>query len=216
MILGEELRLAAEAAAERMEDNERCDAEWDALVSVLREAAKRGAGGFILPADPAAAYPAMAANVGWLRRKCRDSGIEWESRTELGTGTKAWAFSWPDKEAEMPEETDGKGRTKLRIGKVHVAYVRTDLLTRSRHENGLVNLTPWLRELIWTNFHIEITDNESIKQLQEALDRRFFDSCGEWLQAIMRTGLKSKNHWDANCIYEVSHNPDSRQGGKMT
>lgn len=205
MKLGEELHLRAEAAREQMNSNERCDAEWDALVSVLKEAANQGACGFILPADPATTYPAMAANVGWLRRKCRDNGIEWESRTELGTDAKAWAFSWSAKEAEIPEETDGKGRTKLRIGKVHVAYVRTDLLTRFRHENGLVNLTPWLRELIWTTFHIEITDNESIKQLQEALDRRFFDSCGEWLQTIMRADIQAPHLRNPRNMFEVLH-----------
>lgn len=217
MKLGEELHLRAETAREQMDSNEQCDTEWAALVDVLRGAANQGMRGIILPSEPTAVYPALAGNIGWLRRKCRSSGIEWESRTELGTDTTVWAFFWPEaQETPEAEETDGNGKTRLRIGQVHLAYVRTDLLTRFRHERGLVNLTPWLRETIWNNFHIEITDNDSMKQLQKALDRRFFDSCGEWLQTIMRANLKFQNLWDANCMYEVSHNPDSGQGGKMT
>lgn len=192
MKLGEELYLRAEAAREQMDSNERCDIEWAALVDVLREAADRGMSSIILPSLPTTIYPALAGNTGWLRRKCRSSGIEWESKTEIGADVKTWMFSWPAQEADAPDETDGKGRTKLRIGQVHLAYVRTDLLTRFRLDRGLVNLTPWLRETIWNNFHIEITDNESVKQLQEALDRQFFDSCGEWLQTVMRAGLQTR------------------------
>lgn len=191
MKLGEELCLRAEAAREQMDSNEQCDIEWAALVDVLREAADRGMSSIILPSVPTTIYPALAGNTGWLRRKCRSSGIEWESKTEIGAD-KTWAFSWPAQETDAPDETDGKGRTKLRIGKVHLAYVRTDLLTRFRLDRGLVNLTPWLRETIWNNFHIEITDNESVKQLQEALDRQFFDSCGEWLQTVMRASLQTR------------------------
>lgn len=189
MTLGDELRMTATKAVESAPDQERCKHEWEALVTVLRAAAKQGLEGYILPMDPVYAYPALAANTAWLRRHCRQNGIQWESRTELNSTVRSWAFFWPAQEEPEPEEVDGKGRTKLRIGKIHLAYVRTDLLTRFRQTNGLVNLTPWLREVIWTNFHLEIDDNESIKQLQEALDRRYFDSCGEWLQSIMRADL---------------------------
>lgn len=167
-------------------------AEWQDLCKSMEVVAQKGRTAFVLPAAPEEAYPNLAANPVWLRARCLQDEIRWEEHKD-GSRNGLWSFSWPlDIPGEVTaDEAESKDRTKLRIGKVHLAYVRTDLLNHFRQVKGLVNLTPWLRQVIWERFHIEISNPENVKQLQEELNRLYYDSCGEWLQELMRAELRA-------------------------
>jgi len=191
MTLGERLYQTAIEQQGATPPKELLREEWQDLCALMERAAKRGCTQFILPQDPEAAYPLLAANGPWMRAQAARDGILWRNIQEVGAKDRIWSFSWPLGEEDDPEpECGSKNRTKLRVGKYHLAYVRTDLLLRFRHANGLVNLTPWLRKVIWERFHMEINDAESVKQLQEELERQGYGSCGEWLHELMRKGLR--------------------------
>lgn len=195
MTLGEKLYQTALEQQEGKLPREYLHEEWQDLCALMERAAQRGCTQFILPQDPAKAYPNLAANEPWLRGQAARDGILFRNTQEIGAKEQIWTFSWPlPARGEQEMELDGKNRTKLRVGQLHLAYVRTDLLLRFRHVNGLVNLTPWLRQTIWEQFHMEIHDAESIKRLQEELSRQGYDSCGEWLQEKMRASLRMADY----------------------
>ena len=195
MTLGEKLyQTALERQGEDM-PREYLKEEWRDLCALLERAANHGRTQFILPQNPGEAFPLLAANIPWLRAQAARDGILWTSNREIGEKDQVWSFSWPlpDPGQEVLEP-DGKDRTKLRVGRYHLAYVRTDLLLRFRRANGLINLTPWLRQVVWERFHMEINSADSVKRLQEELELQGYDSCGEWLQELMRNGLRTTEH----------------------
>ena len=83
-----------------------------------------------------------------------------------------------------------KEKTKVFLNRIHVAYIRSDLLLAYRRCFGVVEFAPWLRKSIYENFGILVQSKEDVDAVNAILDMRYYDSLGEWLQEKMRTELE--------------------------
>lgn len=80
-----------------------------------------------------------------------------------------------------------RDKTKIMIGRQHVAYVQSDLLYEFRRENGIINFPAWLRKTVYEAFNIDhLEEKESIDKLNKAVRLEKYNNVGEWLQNIMR------------------------------
>ena len=81
-------------------------------------------------------------------------------------------------------------KTKIYLGKYHLAYVRSDLLLAFRQKNRIINFMPWLRKTINDTFQIDLQGPDDIAALEAAVNSQYFDSIGDWLQNLMRNDIK--------------------------
>lgn len=83
-------------------------------------------------------------------------------------------------------------KTKVFIGKKHLAYVNTELMYAFRRECGVVNYISWVRELSFNFCGASITTDEGIQALKQAVEAEFFEGIGDWLNYEMRRRMAEK------------------------
>lgn len=81
-------------------------------------------------------------------------------------------------------------KTKIYLGKTHLAYVNTELLTVFKKENAIVNYSAWIRKMADESFDILLNDEASVHELQTAVQILYYDDIGDWLQDLMRKRIQ--------------------------
>ena len=83
-------------------------------------------------------------------------------------------------------------RTRVFIKRQHIASVSSDLLQAFQRECGVVNYAPWVRQLCFERFGVDMEAPDALSLLEQAMVRYYYDSVGEWLQDEMRKRLSEK------------------------
>lgn len=82
-------------------------------------------------------------------------------------------------------------KVKVRFKRHHLAYVNQTLLHEFQTVCCIVNYLSWVQKTAHLEFGITLDGEESIQSLQQAVEERFYDSIGDWLQDKMRRSIRT-------------------------
>ena len=82
-----------------------------------------------------------------------------------------------------------KDKVKIRILKMHVAYVEKRIIDDLREYCGIDNFNDWFKEEIEKDFTIVIKDGCDIDSLTMIVRRRYYENIAEWIKERARKEL---------------------------
>lgn len=83
-------------------------------------------------------------------------------------------------------------KTRIRLNREHLAYVNQQLLMEGLRAKGMISPSVYIRDIIWDNFKIKISDKKDIDKLQYLVTELYYDDIGEFLQEKMREHIRER------------------------
>lgn len=81
-------------------------------------------------------------------------------------------------------------KVKVKIKQVHFAYIDSSLMNEFNAYAKVVNLTTFILESFYEQFHFQILDKDDIDKVDEIVKGNFYQDKAEWLREIMRNRIR--------------------------
>ena len=81
-------------------------------------------------------------------------------------------------------------KVKVKIKQVHFAYIDSHLMNEFNIYGQVVNLTSFILESFYEQFHFRIIDKSDIERVDEIVKENFYQDKAEWLREIMRNRIR--------------------------
>ena len=82
-----------------------------------------------------------------------------------------------------------KDKVKVRILKMHVAYIEKRIIDDLKEYCGIDNFNEWFKEQIEKDFTLVINDQFDIHSLNMIVRRRYYENTAEWIKERARKEL---------------------------
>lgn len=93
------------------------------------------------------------------------------------------------KEEQFSRRHLQREKVKVRILKMHVAYVEKRIIDDLREYCGIEDFNEWFKEQIEKDFTLVINDQHDINSLTMIVRRRYYENIAEWVKERARKEL---------------------------
>lgn len=95
-----------------------------------------------------------------------------------------------------PASKASKEKVKIRLLKMHIAYIEKRILDDFQSKCGISDFNKWFEEQIYKDFCMEIKSNSDIRAFTIMLRKRYYENIAEWIKEKVRIELQKVSELD--------------------
>lgn len=99
-----------------------------------------------------------------------------------------------------PASRASKEKVKIRLLKMHIAYIEKRILDEFKEKCGVSDFNKWFEEQIYKDFYMDIKNDADIRTFTIMLRKRYYENIAEWIKEKVRMELQK-----ATALEEVNN-----------